>query len=59
MTAVLAYPLFTLNNISQNKDLDKFANKKLRKAGWNVVRVWEHELKSPLKIVAKLKKHLP
>jgi G:T-mismatch repair DNA endonuclease (very short patch repair protein) len=40
-----------------NKDRDKFVNRELRKSGWKVVRMWEHELKSPLKVVAKLKKH--
>ena len=40
-----------------NKDRDKFVNGKLRKMGWKVVRVWEHELKTPSKVVAKLTRH--
>lgn len=39
-----------------NKDRDKFVNRELRKMGWKVIRVWEHELKFPEKVVAKLKK---
>jgi len=38
------------------KDRDKFVNRELRKLGWKVVRVWEHELKYPENIVKKLKK---
>jgi G:T-mismatch repair DNA endonuclease (very short patch repair protein) len=30
----------------------------LRKLGWSVVRVWEHELKDPEKVAAKLKRAL-
>jgi hypothetical protein len=32
--------------------------RELRKMGWAVVRVWEHELKKPEKVAAKLKKYL-
>jgi very-short-patch-repair endonuclease len=32
--------------------------RELRKMGWSVVRVWEHELQNPEKVVAKLKKVL-
>jgi G:T-mismatch repair DNA endonuclease (very short patch repair protein) len=36
------------------RDSDKFVNRGLRKLGWRVVRVWEHELKEPKKVVAKI-----
>jgi very-short-patch-repair endonuclease len=29
----------------------------LRKLGWSVVRVWEHELKEPKKVVVKIRKY--
>jgi G:T-mismatch repair DNA endonuclease (very short patch repair protein) len=32
-------------------------NRELRKLGWSVVRVWEHELKEPEKVAGKIKKH--
>ena len=41
-----------------NKTRDRFVNRELRKMGWVVVRVWEHELKSPEKVVAKLRRQL-
>jgi len=34
--------------ILRNKKRDKFVNRKLGKAGWKVVRIWEHNLKSRL-----------
>lgn len=37
-----------------NKVRDKFVNRELRKLGWRVVRVWEHELKVPAKVAVKL-----
>jgi G:T-mismatch repair DNA endonuclease (very short patch repair protein) len=30
----------------------------VKKTGWKVIRVWEHELKFPEKVAAKLKKVL-
>jgi len=47
---------FWEKKLQQNKGRDKFVSHELRKSGWKVVRVWEHELKFPEKIVAKLRK---
>ncbi len=47
---------FWKKKLGQNKDRDKFVSRELRKAGWKVVRVWEHELKYPDKVAAKLMK---
>ena len=38
------------------QDRDKFVNRELRKLGWSVVRVWEHELKEPRKVAVKVKR---
>src|SRR5690349_13448290 len=35
------------NKIEKNKSRDRFQRRELKKQGWRVVRVWEHELKSP------------
>jgi G:T-mismatch repair DNA endonuclease (very short patch repair protein) len=37
---------------------DIFVTRELRKLGWRVVRVWEHELKFPEKVAAKLSRLL-
>jgi DNA mismatch endonuclease (patch repair protein) len=41
-----------------NKVRDRLVNRSLRKLGWSVVRVWEHELKDPEKVARKLIKQL-
>ena len=47
---------FWKKKLQANKDRDKFVNRELRKLGWRVVRVWEHELMYPEKVIAKIKK---
>jgi DNA mismatch endonuclease (patch repair protein) len=49
---------FWAKKLQANKDRDKFVNRALRKLGWRVVRVWEHELREPEKVAAKLVKQL-
>jgi DNA mismatch endonuclease (patch repair protein) len=49
---------FWMNKLQGNKDRDKFVTRELRKMGWRVIRVWEHELKSPLRVAGKIKKIL-
>ncbi len=45
---------FWAKKLRGNKDRDKLVSRGLKKAGWKVIRVWEHELKVPEKVVAKL-----
>jgi len=33
--------------VRKNKKRDETVNRELREKGWNVVRIWEHELKDP------------
>jgi len=47
---------FWAKKLQQNRNRDRYVSHELRKAGWKVVRVWEHELKYPDKVVVKLKK---
>ena len=49
---------FWAKKLQGNKDRDRFINRELRKMGWIVVRVWEHDLKFPDKVAAKLKRQL-
>ncbi len=41
-----------------NKVRDRLVNRSLRKLGWRVVRVWEHELKYPEKVAAEIKRYI-
>ncbi len=45
---------FWAKKLQANKDRDKLVTHELRKQGWRVVRVWEHELKEPEKVAGKL-----
>jgi len=47
---------FWKNKLEGNIKRDKNVSRELRKTRWKVVRVWEHELKYPERVVAKLKK---
>jgi len=48
---------FWAKKLQQNKDRDKYVSRELRKAGWKVVRVWEHELRNPSRVGTKLMKY--
>jgi DNA mismatch endonuclease, patch repair protein len=45
---------FWEKKLTGNKARDRLVSKTLRKLGWKVVRIWEHELKDPPKVVAKV-----
>ncbi len=49
---------FWAKKLGGNKTRDKLVNRELRKMGWKVVRVWEHELKVPEKVARKVQKAL-
>jgi len=49
---------FWEKKLHQNKERDKYVSRELKKTGWKVVRVWEHELKFQEKVVAKLSRLL-
>ena len=41
--------------ISGNRERDNRRTKELRKAGWKVIRIWDHEIKkNPLRVVNKV-----
>ena len=35
---------FWVRKLARNKERDRLVNRLLRKAGWRVIRIWEHEL---------------
>jgi DNA mismatch endonuclease (patch repair protein) len=45
---------FWKKKLQGNKERDKNVSTELRKLGWRVVRVWEHELKNHSRVAAKL-----
>jgi len=48
---------FWKKKMAGNKKRDEYVSRELRKLGWKVVRIWEHELQNPPKVVAKLFKY--
>jgi DNA mismatch endonuclease (patch repair protein) len=40
--------------ISRNKERDRKVNRMLRRQGWRVVRIWEHALRNPARVVARI-----
>jgi DNA mismatch endonuclease (patch repair protein) len=46
---------FWRRKLVRNKARDRRVTKELRRAGWCVVRFWEHQFKEPERIVTKLK----
>ena len=45
--------------ISQNKKRDRKINKQLKKEGWKIIRIWEHDIKqNPEKTVKRIIKKL-
>ena len=50
---------FWVNKIGTNIERDKKHNKELKKTGWKVVCIWEHEIKNnPESVVRNIKKAL-
>ncbi len=37
-----------------NKDRDKYVSRTLKLAGWKVIRVWEHELSNPSRVLKRI-----
>jgi DNA mismatch endonuclease (patch repair protein) len=43
---------------ARNRARDRKADRELREAGWRVIRVWEHSLKRPVAVIARIKRAL-
>jgi DNA mismatch endonuclease (patch repair protein) len=40
--------------LERNRERDRTVNRALRAAGWKVVRIWEHELNQPNRVLGRL-----
>jgi DNA mismatch endonuclease (patch repair protein) len=45
---------FWQEKLQKNKDRDKFVTRELKKSGWKVIRVWEHELAKPENVARRI-----
>lgn len=48
--------MFWMQKMKANQERDKFVVKTLKLSKWKVIRIWEHELSNPVRVVKKLKK---
>jgi DNA mismatch endonuclease, patch repair protein len=52
------YPInnqdFWLAKLNRNRARDRSVNRKLRQKGWRVLRIWEHDLRQPQKVLKRL-----
>jgi len=49
---------YWLPKLERNKHRDRRNRLKIRRAGWRVIRIWEHDLKNPAKTLRVIKKAL-
>jgi DNA mismatch endonuclease, patch repair protein len=54
----MANRAFWERKLDRNKERDKEVRRELRKAGWLVLRIWQHELREPDSAVRKIKRSL-
>jgi DNA mismatch endonuclease (patch repair protein) len=57
-TAPATNAAFWHEKLAKNMVRDKFVTAALRKQGWVVLRVWEHELGSPSRMLARVRRAL-
>jgi DNA mismatch endonuclease (patch repair protein) len=49
---------FWAKKMAGNIARDRFVNRQLRKAGWRIIRVWEHSLQNPDRVIARISQAL-
>jgi DNA mismatch endonuclease (patch repair protein) len=49
---------FWRNKFERNKGRDRIVNRTLRAKGWQVLRIWQHELRRPANVARRLAKAL-
>ena len=49
---------FWVAKITRNVARDRAVGRQLRKQGWTVVRIWEHDLRAPWRVIQRLQKLL-
>ena len=49
---------FWKKKLTANVERDRVVNRTLRSEGWTVVRIWEHELRKPDSVLARVRRAL-
>ncbi len=50
--------VFWLAKFARNKARDRLVTRTLRRNGWRVVRIWEHELRKPVRVLTRIRRAL-
>ena len=46
---------FWEKKLTANQERDRLVTKTLRAAGWRVIRIWEHELRKPARVLVRIR----
>ena len=49
---------FWLEKLNRNKARDQVVNRELRRQGWRIIRLWQHEFKNTKKVTRKVQRRL-
>lgn len=49
---------FWREKLRRNKERDRYVTRRLRREGWKVIRIWEHDLQRPAAAVARIRRAL-
>jgi DNA mismatch endonuclease (patch repair protein) len=49
---------FWLRKLTGNKEHDRLVTRALRQSGWRVLRIWEHDLRHPTRVVTRIQNAL-
>lgn len=50
--------MFWMNKLNRNKERDKVVCRQLKISGWRVLRIWQHELREPVKVARRVSRSL-
>jgi DNA mismatch endonuclease (patch repair protein) len=50
---------FWSEKLRRNRERDNLVGRQLKRSGWRVVRIWQHELKEPGRVILRVRKALP
>jgi DNA mismatch endonuclease (patch repair protein) len=49
---------FWLEKLERNKMRDRIVNRELRRQGWRILRLWQHEFKDPKKVNRRVQRYV-
>jgi DNA mismatch endonuclease, patch repair protein len=50
---------FWTRKLRRNRERDRLVRRQLQKLGWRVLRIWQHELRDPQRVLLRIRRVLP